>query len=104
MIVVKDIDVGRELTEEQKAMLEKAKNAPLVFDEDNPPLSDEQLKKFEKVGNKKRITMYVDNEVIEYYKKMSEECDIPYQTLINMCLKQSVKDAAHLDFIWNKPA
>ena len=104
MRVEKDIDLSAKLSDKQLAMLQEMENSPVSFDSDSLEQTIEDLKEFQKVGNKKRITMYDDTDVIDYYKKMAEESDIPYQTLMNMCLKQSVKDAAHLDFVWNKPA
>jgi len=44
---------GQPLTEEQKAELEALKNMSdddIVFDEDCPPQTDEQLKKFRRVN------------------------------------------------------
>ncbi len=35
---------------------------------------------------KKQITIYLDSDVIEYFKKKSEVSRIPYQTLINFYL------------------
>lgn len=41
---------------------------------------------------KVRITINVDSEVIEHFKAMSEKSGIPYQTLINYYLVDSVKN------------
>ena len=41
---------------------------------------------------KKQITIRIDNETIDYFKKQSEETGIPYQTLINYCLSDYVKN------------
>lgn len=44
---------------------------------------------------KKQITIRLENETIEYFKKLSTETDIPYQKLINLflsdCAKQKMK-------------
>ena len=37
---------------------------------------------------KKTITINIDNQTIEYLKAMAEEKGIPYQTLINMYLRE----------------
>lgn len=37
---------------------------------------------------KKQITINLDIETVDYFKKMSVETNIPYQTLINICLKE----------------
>ena len=39
---------------------------------------------------KKQITINISNVVLEYFKNMSEQCGIPYQTLINLYLLDCV--------------
>ena len=36
---------------------------------------------------KKQITIRIDNDTIQYFKTLSEEKGIPYQSLINMYLR-----------------
>ena len=50
MIIKKDIDFNKELTEKQKKMLEMLENRPVVFDEDCPELTKEELSKFKRVS------------------------------------------------------
>lgn len=38
------------MTEEEERMMEEAAKAPITYDEENPPLTDEQLKGFRRVG------------------------------------------------------
>ncbi|MBR4236800.1 BrnA antitoxin family protein [bacterium] len=38
--------------------------------------------------HKQQITINLDVETVDYFKKMSAETNIPYQTLINICLKE----------------
>ena len=45
-----------------------------------------------KKSNKTNITIRLDNETIDYFKNLSEELNIPYQTLINSFLKDCVKN------------
>ena len=40
---------------------------------------------------KKQITINIDNSTIEFFKAESEETGIPYQTLINLYLRDCVK-------------
>ena len=47
----KKINVSAELTAEQLEMLKAAEAAPSVFDEDNPPLSAEELAQFRRVSD-----------------------------------------------------
>ncbi|MBQ6334628.1 MAG: BrnA antitoxin family protein [Erysipelotrichaceae bacterium] len=41
---------------------------------------------------KKQITIKIDNATIAYFKELSQENGIPYQTLINMYLSDCVKN------------
>lgn len=49
----------------------------------------------------KQITINLDNEVIDYFKKLSEETRIPYQTLINFCLINFVKTKKTITVNWD---
>ncbi len=40
---------------------------------------------------KKQVTIRMGVDIIEYFKKMSEETDIPYQNLINLYLRDCVQ-------------
>lgn len=40
---------------------------------------------------KTRVTMYLDSEVVQFFKGMSEKSGIPYQTLINYSLSDLVR-------------
>ena len=51
---------------------------------------------------KKQITINVSTAVIDYFKEMSQEVGIPYQTLINLYLTDCVKKQVKLDLEWNK--
>ena len=45
---------------------------------------------------KKQITINIDVKTIEYFKKMSSETNIPYQTLMNAYLTQCANENKHL--------
>ena len=45
-IIVKDIDITAPLTDEERAELEALKDRPITYDEDCPPLTEEQLERF----------------------------------------------------------
>lgn len=49
----------------------------------------------------KQITINLDNEVIDYFKKLSEETRIPYQTLINFCLINFAKTKKTITVNWD---
>ncbi|NEQ48365.1 MAG: BrnA antitoxin family protein [Leptolyngbya sp. SIOISBB] len=40
---------------------------------------------------KKQVTIPLEEEVVDYFKALAEETDIPYQTLINLYLKDCMK-------------
>jgi hypothetical protein len=45
---------------------------------------------------KKSITIRLDEELVDYFKAISEEIGIPYQTLINLYLRDCAS-ARHID-------
>ena len=49
---------------------------------------------------KKQVTLRVRPDVIDYFKGMSEESGIPYQTLINLYLQDCVKEDRKLNMTW----
>ncbi|MDE6031524.1 MAG: BrnA antitoxin family protein [Oscillospiraceae bacterium] len=49
---------------------------------------------------KQQITINVDNEVIGYFKGMSAESGIPYQTLINLYLSDCVESNRKINLSW----
>ena len=50
MIVRKTLIPGTPLTPEQIKRLDELKNYPIVYDEDCPEMTDEQLKQFKRVN------------------------------------------------------
>ena len=48
---------------------------------------------------KKPITINLDESVVDYFKKESDSVGIPYQTLINMYLRECMVNNRHL--MWN---
>ena len=49
---------------------------------------------------KKQVTMYVDQENVDYFKNESTNVGIPYQTLINLYLSDCRKNNRKLDLQW----
>ena len=47
-------------------------------------------------NTKKQITINIDVRTIEYFKNMSAETNIPYQTLMNIYLTQCATENKHL--------
>ena len=50
--------------------------------------------------DKKQVTMRLEEEVIDYFKSMSERAGIPYQSLINLYLKDCVRSRRQLTMAW----
>lgn len=51
---------------------------------------------------KQQITIRLDDTVIDYFKKMSEETGMPYQNIINYYLLDCVNEKKHLEVVFNK--
>ena len=50
---------------------------------------------------KKQITINLDENTLDYFKNQSETSGIPYQTLINLYLRDCVNKNRHLELSWN---
>ena len=50
---------------------------------------------------KKQITIRLDSETIEYFKSMADDKGIPYQSLINLYLRDCAKSNRDLQLSWN---
>lgn len=51
---------------------------------------------------KKSVTIRLDTDVIDYFKKMSEQSNIPYQTLVNDFLRSCKENGFTPKTIWKK--
>ena len=51
---------------------------------------------------KRQVTIRMGDDVIAYFKDMSERTGIPYQTLINLYLKDCVANERELDLSWHE--
>ncbi|CDA72975.1 putative uncharacterized protein [Ruminococcus sp. CAG:579] len=49
---------------------------------------------------KRQVTINLDNNIVEYFKKLSESNGIPYQTLINLYLIDCVNKKRSIDISW----
>lgn len=49
---------------------------------------------------KRQISIKLDNDTIEYFKNMSKDTGIPYQTLINMYLSDCAAKHKTLEMVW----
>ena len=50
--------------------------------------------------SKKQVTINLDQEIIDYFKKESEEANLPYQTLINLYLLDCVHKNKKPNITW----
>ncbi|MDD2600630.1 MAG: BrnA antitoxin family protein [Kiritimatiellae bacterium] len=50
---------------------------------------------------KKQLTIRVRPDVVDYFKNMSQESGVPYQTLINLYLQDCMSEQRKLKLTWN---
>jgi len=50
---------------------------------------------------KKPVTMRLSEDVLEYFKTLSEETGVPYQSLINLYLRDCVAQQRKIDISWH---
>ena len=53
---------------------------------------------------KKQITIRLDESTIDYFKGIAEATAIPYQTLINLYLRECAQEKRKLAIAWRKEA
>ena len=49
---------------------------------------------------KKQVTIRLDHDVIDYFRQMSEEVEMPYQSLINLYLKDCARSQRQITIGW----
>ncbi|CAM4100574.1 Antitoxin [Vreelandella rituensis] len=49
---------------------------------------------------KRQVTIRLDEDTIEYFKKLAEEKDLPYQSLINLYLRDCAQSHKDLKMEW----
>ena len=50
---------------------------------------------------KKQITIRIDEPTIDYFRDLADELGIPYQSLINLYLRDCAAEKRKLDLKWN---
>ncbi|GAB2704432.1 BrnA antitoxin family protein [Aliiglaciecola aliphaticivorans] len=53
---------------------------------------------------KKPVTMRISEDVVEYFKSMAEDSGVPYQSLINLYLRDCVAQHRKIDISWDTKA
>jgi uncharacterized protein (DUF4415 family) len=51
---------------------------------------------------KRQITLRVDEATIRYFRSLAKEIAIPYQTLINLYLRECANSRKHLRLAWQR--
>ena len=49
---------------------------------------------------KKQITIRIDENAVDYFKELSEEMGVPYQSLINLYLRDCAESHRKLNLAW----
>ena len=49
---------------------------------------------------KKPVTIRLDTDTVEYFKDLAKDAEIPYQTLINLYLRDCAATTRRLDLRW----
>ena len=49
---------------------------------------------------KRQVTIRLDQQTIDYFNKLADETGIPYQTLINLYLRDCAESKKELDLRW----
>ena len=52
--------------------------------------------------SKKQLTIRLDEDTIEYFRTLSEDSGIPYQSLINLYLRDCAASNKKLNMTWAK--
>lgn len=51
---------------------------------------------------KKSVTIRLDQATVEYFKNLAEETGVPYQTLINLYLRDCAESRKRLSMKWTR--
>jgi len=49
---------------------------------------------------KRQVTIRLDEETVKYFKKLAQEAGVPYQTLINLYLRDCAASGRKLSLQW----
>ncbi len=95
MIISYELKSDTKLTEEQERMLEEVDRRPIVFDEDCPEFTEEQLKKFSRVSDKKidesqkqTVTLSISRQAFDTAKSFGTG----YTAILSRILENALKD------------
>jgi predicted DNA binding CopG/RHH family protein len=52
---------------------------------------------------KRSVTIRLDESTVEYFKQLAEETELPYQSLINLYLRDCAASGRRLSLKWRPP-
>lgn len=89
------VDLDKPLTKKQIKMLEELEARPIVYDEDFPPLTEEQLKNFRRVSeinkeerNKQTVSLRLSPQAIKKAKSLGKG----YTSVLSRILEAALND------------
>ena len=95
MVIKTTLEERGSITQEEIEMLEKAKNLPIVFDEDSPELTEEDLKGFRRVSeenrlerNKQTVTLRLSPQALRKAKSLGKG----YTSVLSRILEGALSD------------
>ena len=92
MIVRKEIDVSKPLTKEQLNELKEAAKRPIVYDEDCPKLTEEQLRSFHRVNDYNRKTTNISIRLSNSTLSKAKSLGKGYTSIMNRILEDVLND------------
>ncbi len=95
-MVEMNIDFSEKLTEEQIKMLEALKERPIVPDEDCPVMTEEQLRQFKRISERKReerkkqsVTIRLSPQALKTAKSLGKG----YTSVLSRILESALSDS-----------
>lgn len=95
MVIKTTLEERGAITQEEIEMLERAKNLPIVFDEDSPELTEEDLKGFRRVSegnrlerNKQTVTLRLSPQALRKAKSLGKG----YTSVLSRILEGALSD------------
>ena len=95
MVIKTTLEERGAITQEEIEMLERAKNLPIVFDEDSPELTEEDLKDFRRVSeenrlerNKQTVTLRLSPQALRKAKSLGKG----YTSVLSRILEGALSD------------
>ncbi len=95
MVIRKNIDVSKPLSEKQIEMLNALKDRPVEFDEDCPELTEEELKQFKRISEanreerrKQTVTLRLSPQALKKAKSLGKG----YTSILSRMLENDLSD------------